>query len=108
MVILLENMWERIPELGNVMDFLSSSIGFLVVIVLPMLVVLHLPDLSSDHDQHPSKTCHCGRELPKNEAAAAEEKRRKDRCAQAGYWRKQRRMKEEAERLKAQEAGEGS
>ena len=28
----------RIPKLGNVMDFLSSSIGFLIVIVLPMLL----------------------------------------------------------------------
>ena len=47
-------------EHGKVMDFLSSSMGFLVVIVLPMLLFFIYQVYQSDHDQYPPEACNGG------------------------------------------------
>ena len=88
----------RIPKLGNVMDFLSSSTGFLVVIVLPMLLffiyqIYHLIMISIRLKRAIAV------ETAKEQAAAAEKAGKTD--AQAAL-EEAKKMKEEAERLKAE------
>ena len=86
----------HVSKLGNVMDFLSSSAGFLLVIVLPMLLffiyqVYNLIMISIS----------LKREMAVEAAKAAEEARGTDVDAQAAL-EEARRMREEAEAIRAQ------
>ena len=103
----------HISNLGKVMSFLSSSMGFLIVIVLPMLLffiyqVYNLIMISIRLKKAIAVETAQEQELARQQAARQndEEKAQKEKEEAQAALEEARRMKEEAEALRAQAEAE--
>ena len=97
----------KLPHMGTVMDFLSSSTGFLIVIVLPMLLffiyqVYHIIVVSINLKKAIAAEATAEQEQPSADAVLAEAERARAEAQKA--LEEARRLKAEAEAARASEA----
>ena len=96
----------KVQKLGNVMDFLSGSTGFLLVIVLPMLLffiyqIYHLIMISIRLKKAIAVETAREQELERQKVAAGSSQPQQDAEAAKAALEEARRLREEAEAIRA-------